>query len=137
MSHDALGPQFSGLFHGTNVPGLSEISPEYANKNYRMTTGGIFTSNNSAEAARYARDAARMHGGTPTVYEVEHEPDDVDIDPHGDPSGYGPAHESVEEALDYIDAGGWTNLWHHRPLKVQREISVDEADHEALKRGWG
>lgn len=131
MSHEALSPrQFTDLYHGTNVEGLKEIEPHHA------MSFGAFSTNNPSEAAAYARDKARTNGGKPVVYEVEHEPGDIDIDPHASPLGYGNELSDLDEARDYVDAGGWTNFRHSR-LKTVGSMSADEATRKGDRLGWG
>lgn len=139
MSHEALGSQFTELFHGSATPGLTEISPDHSNQNYSMTRGGVFSTNHPGDAARYAQDAHRIQGGagTPVVYEVEHADGDIEPDPKGNDYTYGPEFDSIEEARDHVDSGGYASFRHSGPLRVVREMSPEEATNIGYERGWG
>lgn len=138
MSHSALGSQFTDLYHGTNVSGLETIHHAGVEQGKSGPVRHMnFTSNNPGEAAAYAESVAEMHGGTPTVYEVEHEDGDIEPDDLGVASQTSSDFGSIEEAEEYVGEGGWTTFQHHGPLKVVREMSAEDARREAGRRGWG
>lgn len=123
--------QFGHLFHGTTVPGLTEIDQSKGSINYRAMPrihGWNFATTQLQTAIDYARSSADKNKGPAVVYEVEprRQSDTWGPDPDSGPGGWGDGPASKREALDIHEGGGEVSLRFGGPLRVKREVFVED-----------
>lgn len=128
--------QFGPLFHGTNVPGLDEINQSKGRVNYGAMPnihGWNFATNDLQTAIDYARSSStdRSTGkpkGPAVVYEVEPQrvSDTWGPDPDSGPNGWNDGPRNKREALDIHEGGGEVSLRFGGPLRVKREVFVED-----------
>lgn len=123
-------------FHGTSVPGLSEIDASKAPSRYpSMDRGYAMRAHNFATtdyelAARYAEEAADadgqkgVAGRRPVVYRVRPTSDYFDPDPHSGPYGWNDGPGSLSEAQELHDNGIPVSMRFHDRMEVLKEHPV-------------
>ena len=120
--------QFGPLYHGSGVPGLTEISQHKGRVNYSAMPniyGWNFATTELQTAIDYARSAKN---GVPTVYEVspQRSSESWGPDPDSGPFGWGDGPKNKREALDIHEGGGEVSLRFSSPLRVHREVFQED-----------
>lgn len=125
--------QFGILYHGTNAQGLTEIQqhlgggPRYSAM--RNSYGWNYATTGLQTAIDYARDAHQQdRTGVPTVYDVSprNKSHAWGPDPDSGPGGWNDGPANKGEALDIHEGGGEVSLRFGGPLKVNREVFVED-----------
>ena len=124
-------------FHGTSVPGLTEIDARQAPARYPgmgkyySVNNHNFATTDRATAEDYAREAADMdakkglEGRRPVVYRVQPTSEYFDTDPNSGPHGWGDG-PSMEEAAEHHEYGIPVSMRFHDPMKVIEAHDVEE-----------
>lgn len=126
--------QFGKLFHGTTVPGLTEIDQRQG----QINSGGMsgvrgynFATTDLDTAIFYARsNRDRQRGSSPAVvYEVSPKFKSYGWmpDPHSGPNGWNDGPRTKREALDNHDGGVEVSLKFESPLKAKEILVEDRA----------
>jgi hypothetical protein len=131
--------QFGTLYHGTDTPGLTELSqhagggPRYAGM--RNSYGYNYATTQLQTAIDYARSA----GGTPTVYNVspKRKSEPWGPDPDSGPSGFHDGPRNKGTALELHENGSEVSLRFRSPLKVNQEAWVEDRAKDVTMVGSG
>lgn len=137
MSKPISVEQFGSLYHGTNVPNLTEINQSQGRINYGAMPrihGWNFATNKLQTAIDYARTGAVTQGYRKTtvkpavVYEVtpRRKRDRWGPDPDAGPFGWNDGAKTKQEALELHENDSESSLRFSSPLKVKREVWVED-----------
>jgi hypothetical protein len=128
--------QFGTLYHGTNVPNLTEINQSQGRINYGAMPrihGWNFATNQLQTAIDYARSSANTRRYRDTVkpvvvYEVtpRRKKESWGPDPDSGPFGWNDGPKDKREALEYHENDSEVSLRFKSPLKAQREVFVED-----------